>query len=163
MNFTEINQNGGVEGFCLVKSLEIKKTVLAINSCNHECDRCLECNSHCENCVTVCPNRANIAIKTKNSSMPQILHVDIMCNECGNCATFCPYTGAPYLDKLTLFADEKGMADSENNGFYMVDEKNFVLRLFGNKISASLDDMSKVPSGIADIINAVCSDYSYLL
>lgn len=26
MNFTEINQNGGVEGFCLVKSLEVKKT-----------------------------------------------------------------------------------------------------------------------------------------
>lgn len=26
MNFTEINKNGGVEGFCLVKSVEVKKT-----------------------------------------------------------------------------------------------------------------------------------------
>lgn len=30
MNFTEINQNGGVEGFCLVKSLEIKKTAKGV-------------------------------------------------------------------------------------------------------------------------------------
>ena len=26
MNFTEINKNGGVEGFCLVKNVEVKKT-----------------------------------------------------------------------------------------------------------------------------------------
>lgn len=30
MNFTEINSNGGVEGFCLVKSLEIKKTAKGV-------------------------------------------------------------------------------------------------------------------------------------
>lgn len=30
MNFTEINQNGGVEGFCLVKSLEVKKTAKGV-------------------------------------------------------------------------------------------------------------------------------------
>ena len=30
MNFTEINSNGGVEGFCLVKSLEVKKTATGV-------------------------------------------------------------------------------------------------------------------------------------
>lgn len=30
MNFTEINSNGGVEGFCLVKSLEVKKTAKGV-------------------------------------------------------------------------------------------------------------------------------------
>ncbi len=30
MNFTEINKNGGVEGFCLVKSLEVKKTAKGV-------------------------------------------------------------------------------------------------------------------------------------
>lgn len=30
LNFTEINQNGGVEGFCLVKSLEVKKTAKGV-------------------------------------------------------------------------------------------------------------------------------------
>ena len=40
-----------------------------------------------------------------------------MCNECGNCETFCPYASAPYKDKLTLFASEEDMLDSENDGF----------------------------------------------
>ncbi len=30
---------------------------------------------------------------------PQILNIADYCNECGNCATFCPTSGAPYLDK----------------------------------------------------------------
>ena len=30
MNFTEINNNGTVEGFCLVKNLEVKKTAKGI-------------------------------------------------------------------------------------------------------------------------------------
>ena len=30
MNFTEINDNGTVEGFCLVKNLEVKKTAKGI-------------------------------------------------------------------------------------------------------------------------------------
>ncbi len=30
LNFTELNKNGGVEGFCLVKSLEVKKTAKGV-------------------------------------------------------------------------------------------------------------------------------------
>ena len=43
--------------------------------------------------------------------MHQIIHVDYMCNECGNCKSFCPYDSAPYLDKFTLFANEADYRD----------------------------------------------------
>ncbi len=72
--------------------------------------RCLSCGRVCETCVSVCPNRANIAIDINGK--PQILHVDGMCNECGNCGTFCPHIGNPYKDKLTLFWSKEGFADS---------------------------------------------------
>ena len=47
--------------------------------------RCLSCNSYCENCVEVCPNRANISLKVEGMERHQIIHVDYMCNECGKC------------------------------------------------------------------------------
>lgn len=146
-----------------LEALKVKKTTLCTGDCKHECERCLECNTLCENCVTVCPNRANVEIKLGDGKMPQILHVDIMCNECGNCLTFCPYAGAPYLDKLTLFADKQGMENSKNHGFYMESDGVFKVRLFGNMYTAKIDDMSSIPEGIADIIKAVYKDYSYLL
>ena len=67
-----------------------------------EAGRCLGCSTICENCVEVCPNRANIAIQVPGMEKHQIIHVDYLCNECGNCKSFCPYSSAPYLDKFTL-------------------------------------------------------------
>ena len=41
-----------------------------------------------------------------------------MCNECGNCAIFCPYDSAPYRDKFTLFKTREGFDESvSNQGF----------------------------------------------
>lgn len=54
--------------------------------------RCLGCATVCETCCEVCPNRANVAIKVPGKRERQIVHVDGMCNECGNCAVFCPYS-----------------------------------------------------------------------
>ena len=44
-----------------------------------------------------------------------------MCNECGNCAVFCPWSGRPYKDKLTLFWSAEDMDASENRGFLPVE------------------------------------------
>ena len=74
-----------------------------------EAGRCLGCSTICENCVEVCPNRANIAIQVPGMEKHQIIHVDYLCNECGNCKSFCPYSSAPYLDKFTLFETEADM------------------------------------------------------
>ena len=40
--------------------------------------RCLSCNSYCENCVEVCPNRANISLVVPGMDKHQIIHVDYM-------------------------------------------------------------------------------------
>ena len=75
-----------------------KKGVLC-ESAKREGDRCLACNTVCQVCADVCPNRANVVIALPDGRR-QILHVDRMCNECGNCAVFCPYDSAPYKEKF---------------------------------------------------------------
>lgn len=79
--------------------------------------RCLTCDTVCENCTEVCPNRANVAVEISRHDMHQIIHIDYMCNECGNCSVFCPYDSSPYKDKFTLFANADDMKDSNNDGF----------------------------------------------
>ena len=111
-----------------------KKGILAERSEKEtEKERCLVCNKICENCVDVCPNRANISIKVPGMAMNQIIHVDYMCNECGNCKSFCPYASAPYKDKFTLFAAEEDMKDSTNDGFFVTNKetKECTVRFLG--------------------------------
>lgn len=84
-----------------------------------EAERCLSCDSACLRCVEVCPNRANMFIKTGSpfSQSAQILHVDSLCNECGNCGFFCPYEGEPFTGKATLFDSREELEASKNAGF----------------------------------------------
>jgi putative selenate reductase len=100
-----------------------------------EAQRCLSCGAACLRCVEVCPNRANIALPVSVGgplSQPiQIVHVDALCNECGNCGFFCPYDGRPYADKPTLFENEASLRASANAGFAFVgqtDRPTLVLR-----------------------------------
>lgn len=97
--------------------------------------------------------------------MHQIIHVDYMCNECGNCRSFCPYDSAPYLDKFTLFASEADMENSENQGFVVLDAESLSckVRLNGKVLSCSASDDGGVPGELRDIIKAVCGDHAYLL
>ncbi|MEG6584668.1 putative selenate reductase subunit YgfK [Dendrosporobacter sp. 1207_IL3150] len=86
----------------------------------HEFQRCLECNYVCNKCVEVCPNRANIAIPIESfRNHYQIVHLDAYCNECGNCATFCPWDGKPYTDKITVFSTKADFDNSSNYGFFL--------------------------------------------
>lgn len=89
-----------------------------------EAARCLACDSACLRCVEVCPNRANVALPVPDggplAQAIQIVHVDDLCNECGNCGFFCPYDGEPYAGKPTLFRDEAALRASANAGFAFV-------------------------------------------
>ncbi|MDY0110997.1 MAG: FAD-dependent oxidoreductase [Candidatus Krumholzibacteria bacterium] len=96
-----------------------------------EAARCLDCATRCDVCVSVCPNRANLAYDVRPVRWPlvkivasaaggdsaialvpdgefavvqthQTANLVDFCNECGNCATFCPTGGAPYRDKPRL-------------------------------------------------------------
>ena len=100
----------------------------------------------CGNCTDVCPNRANVLIEVPEMELLQILHVDYMCNECGNCRSFCQYAGAPYKDKFTLFATEEDMKDSTNNGFTVLDArtKEVLVRIGDRQEKVKADQPSEM-------------------
>ena len=161
----EITRDAAVTGD--VKDCFEKKGILKHSKeAKTEEERCLTCNKVCENCVDVCPNRANISIKVPGMAMNQVIHVDYMCNECGNCKSFCPYASAPYKDKFTLFANEKDMADSKNDGFVVLDKENKTckVRFVGLITDCKADDLAdKLYDGLKKLICAVIDDYGYLI
>ncbi len=138
-----------------------KKGVLC-DSCADifEADRCLNCSTVCENCVDVCPNRANVVI-TLSDMRREILHIDRMCNECGNCMSFCPYDSAPYKEKFTLFNSESDFEDSENMGFLVLSNDKVRVRL-GSVKDYALDELSSLSKDIESLILTVINDYKYL-
>jgi putative selenate reductase len=110
-----------------------------------EAARCLQCSALCDKCVEVCPNRANYTyyVEPVRWTLPvlacrdgtlavvgeeaflvtqarQIVHVDDLCNECGNCATFCVHQGKPYADKPRLFLNEADFLHEDDNAFFIM-------------------------------------------
>ena len=126
--------------------------------------RCLGCATVCETCTEVCPNRANVAVWVPGMRQRQIVHVDGMCNECGNCATFCPYDSRPYQNKLTLFWSQEDFDHSENEGFLPLPGGRTRVRLDGRTADYDVADPA---CGLYDplrrLICAVYENYSYLL
>ena len=116
--------------------------------------RCLQCSQQCDKCVEVCPNRANQTYtitpvdvmlprfvcwnnflqpvgkeRFSVSQIPQIIHIDDLCNGCGNCDTFCMHQGKPYLEKPRLFLQESDFLQEENNAFLIsAAEEGWLLR-----------------------------------
>lgn len=115
----------------------------------NEFDRCMGCDSVCLACVDVCPNRANEAVWVDGA--PQIVHIDGRCNECGNCATFCPYDSAPYLDKLTWFADEAALHGSQNPGWTLLPDGRALVRLDGTVREVDLAH-SDLPGDLTELM-----------
>jgi putative selenate reductase len=108
-----------------------------------EAARCLYCDEICSVCVSVCPNRANLEFKVDPvqfkvqrvqevagkitvsdletvhiKQMTQVMNIADYCNECGNCATFCPTRGAPYQDKAKLHISRQSF-DNSDFGFHL--------------------------------------------
>ena len=142
-----------------------KKGILKEPAGQDEAGRCLNCSTVCENCVDVCPNRANISVHVPGMEKEQVIHVDYMCNECGNCRSFCPYDSAPYLDKFTLFAGEADMKESKNDGFAVTDKASGLcaVRYLGEMSTLGPDGQGTVPEGITKLIEAVLREYAYLI
>ncbi len=108
-----------------------------------EASRCLQCDLVCNVCVSVCPNRANLALRAEPVSYPlqratrsgdgtvvetlgkveigqsyQIVNIADFCNECGNCDTFCPTSGAPYKDKFKMHLTRASL-EAYGEGFHL--------------------------------------------
>jgi len=112
-----------------------------------EASRCLYCDEICNICVSVCPNLANVYYeiapfkkrypqiifengdykitswdKFEVNQKYQIININDFCNECGNCDTFCPTSGAPYKVK-PKFALSKESFDEINKGYLLEGNK----------------------------------------
>ncbi|MDR2589923.1 MAG: putative selenate reductase subunit YgfK [Oscillospiraceae bacterium] len=132
-----------------IRSAENKKGILYCNTSKvQESERCLECATICRVCADVCPNRANICVIIDGRE--QVVHLDYLCNECGNCEIFCPYESAPYLDKMTFYIYKQDFDNSKNNGFVAMEDGSVLLRMDG-KITNHRDG-KKLPSDIWRLI-----------
>ncbi len=110
-----------------------------------EAERCLDCHKYCSLCVGVCPNLALQTWQTegfevrlpelkivaggveqhpgKTWSVEQAFQIAVLtdlCNECGNCTTFCPTAGEPYRDKPRLYLDRVEFEAQSDNAFMVV-------------------------------------------
>ena len=112
-----------------------------------EAERCLLCDEVCNICTTLCPNLALQAYEVETGTFQlqtvsdgkiidaeifeikqsqQILHIADWCNECANCETFCPTSGAPYKEKPHLYLD-KNYFEQQRDGYYFDSENNTLL------------------------------------
>ena len=83
-----------------------------------EAARCLDCHTYCSICVGVCPNLALFTYTTDQCDQHyQVAVLADLCNECGNCTTFCPTSGAPYRNKPRLYVNREDFEAQQDNAF----------------------------------------------
>jgi putative selenate reductase len=99
----------------------------------------------CDKCVPVCPNDANFVFEvepvhfqyrdyrlTRGDLLPdesrwfsidqthQLANFADFCNECGNCDTFCPEYGGPFIEKPGFFGSRVAWEQrADHDGFYV--------------------------------------------
>jgi len=123
----------------------------------------------CDKCIPVCPNDANFFYEiepfeiefdnytwTDGKLQPaergmlkvekkhQIANFADWCNECGNCDTFCPEYGGPFIQKPSFFQDRQTWLDNPHrDGFYITRQngtKEIVGRIEGQVCSLTVDE-----------------------
>ena len=112
------------------------------DSAREEAARCLDCRLMCSICTSVCPNLAIMTYRLDLFEMKlpelkaqggriesgasrlyrvdqpfQIAILNSFCNECGNCATFCPTAGKPYKDKPRIYLQRSEFEAEDDNAF----------------------------------------------
>jgi putative selenate reductase len=150
------------EGATAEPAAAIAKKGILCDFARTEGDRCLNCAVVCQVCGDVCPSRANATVLLPDGRR-QILHVDHLCSDCGNCAIFCPYASSPAKDKFTLFSDRAAFDASSNQGFLPLGGSRVLVRLDGQVTEADLDGANSLSADIEVFILTVLKDYGYLL
>ena len=101
---------------------------------------CVSCNF----CITVCPNDAFFSIPSlvdtgldsMENSRQQYFVLSELCNECGNCMTFCPENGDPAVVKPRIYTNAEVYESRDTPGVLLgnnmfgsrgIDEESFNL------------------------------------
>jgi putative selenate reductase len=133
------------------KNFKLVSTTLTQEQAMAEASRCLLCDEVCNICTTVCPNLALYAYEITPLNLQlqnlevihgevmvsgasnfeveqneQILHIADWCNQCGNCNTFCPSSGAPYQEKPHLYLNFNEF-ENEKDGCFINENKELLL------------------------------------
>ncbi|UCH66659.1 MAG: putative selenate reductase subunit YgfK [Ignavibacterium sp.] len=120
------------------QNFNLVNPTLTDEEARREAERCMFCNDVCNICVGVCPNFSNLSFTAVPEDIPvyrvtkngnensievfnhlrinqdvQIINIADFCNECGNCNTFCPTSGAPYLTKPRFYLTEESFSKEE--------------------------------------------------
>jgi putative selenate reductase len=150
----------------------LAESALSEAAARREAERCLQCSILCDKCVEVCPNRANLAysIVPFTATVPQwtcqdgklvlageqtvrieqdrqIIHLVDLCNECGNCATFCVHNGKPSQDKPRLFLTEAGFHAADGDAYHIQSgqgDSRITRRSGGQEASLSLSNAGRL-------------------
>ncbi len=110
----------------------------------------------CDKCLPVCPNDANFVFEvdpvrfdyrdyrlTRGDLLPdetrsfaivqkhQLANFADFCNECGNCDTFCPEYGGPFIEKPGFFADRAAYDGRPDHDGFFVERTEGVDRIEG--------------------------------
>lgn len=122
-----------------------------------------DCLKSCGICVDVCPNRANLRVPVEGlTANYQIIHIENMCNECGNCHVFCPKNGYPYFIKTTIYRDLEEYQDSKNPGLLRIGENKFLIRDYKKEYIYEVD--SKADKSKMEItVETILRDYPYYI
>ena len=130
----------------LEERMNFEETILTYTpeEAMREAGRCLDCHKICSLCVGVCPNMALMTYGSRafTAELPaltvtdgqvvagepaefradqryQIAVLTDLCNECGNCTTFCPTSGDPYKDKPRLYLHRGDFEAQSENAFML--------------------------------------------
>jgi putative selenate reductase len=127
-------------GFALITSC------LSDADARAEAERCLQCHLFCDKCIDVCPNRSNVGYSVEPTAVEapvldlatglatgservrfgqsrQVLHVADLCNECGNCVTFCVHSGKPFADKPRLFLSRAAFDEAAGAAIFLTSDE----------------------------------------
>ncbi len=111
---------------------------------------CVACNL----CITVCPNDAFFSIPSlpEMSGRQQYLLFAELCNECGNCMTFCPELGDPAMVKPRLYTDRSVFEGRTGQGF-LIEDGTVIARHDQEQAGRLVTDLLSGPSGnpLADL------------
>src|SRR5699024_821997 len=96
-------------------------------------------------------------------NLHQIIHIDGMCNECGNCGVFCPHAGNPYKDKFTVFWTDEDFIDSTNVGFLKLDDNSYKVRLENGNVVETNDINKDLSEKLVKYIEDIEKNYQHYL